>query len=195
MADFHGITGAGEALVRLFQASYSESVLDHELFFKLSARGDFASTPTGAGITVFLYRVSPNGSHRTPPGRQSAMGERRLSSLPLDLHYLLTFWAGEPSLQHSIAGWAMRLLEDTPILPHAHLERASPGVFREDEQLELLADDISHEDLFQLWDVLAPEHGYELSVAYLVRNLRIESSRTLSTGPAVREREIGMVRE
>lgn len=193
MADFRGIAGAGEALVRLFQASYSEDILEHELSFKLCSREDFSATPITAGVSVFLYRVVPNGASRTPPGRRGSLGLQRLTELPLDLHYLLTFWGGEPSLQHAIAGWAMRLLEDTPVLPYGHLESAAPGVFSEGEQLEIIAGEVSNEDMFQLWEVLAPERGYELSVTYLVRNIRIESSHATTDGAVVQEREFGMV--
>jgi hypothetical protein len=88
----------------------------------------------------------------------------------------------------------MRLLEDTPVLPFGHLEGAAAGVFGEGEQLEVVPSELSNEDLFQRWDVLAPERGYELSVTYLVRNVRIESSRSITTGGVVEERDLKMVK-
>jgi hypothetical protein len=69
MADFRGIAAAGEALVRLFQASYNPDILEHDLSFKLCSRDDFSATPINAGISVFLYRIVTNGASRTPPGR------------------------------------------------------------------------------------------------------------------------------
>jgi hypothetical protein len=70
-----------------------------------------------AGVSLFLYRIYPNGTLRSPRGRLGPEGQQYRNQLPLDLHFTLAGWAQDPSPQHLIAGWMMRMIEDTPILP------------------------------------------------------------------------------
>ena len=140
-------------------------------------------------MSVFLYRIMVNDAHRTPPGRRSETGELTQTQLPLDLHVILTAWAPEASLQQAIAGWMMRTLEDNRILPPGLLNRPLPGVFRDDESVELLTGDMVTEDLLHLWELLGTGH-YQLSVPYVARNVRIESQRELTSGALVQERTV-----
>ena len=71
------------------------------------------------GVSLFLYRVYHNGGARSPAGRTLPDGRRQRTRLPVDLHFLATAWARKASLQHEIAGWMMRVLEDNPVLPQA----------------------------------------------------------------------------
>lgn len=187
MADFRAIAGAGESLARLLRTAYRADLLNHELRFELYTRSSFEQ-PMAAGVSLFLYEVVPNGTSRIPPGRTAPDGRRRFRELPLDLHYLLTFWGANASLQHGIAGWVMRQLEDAPLLGSSLLEAAAPGVFRPDESLEITRADLTTEDLLHLWEVIAPDRGYELSAAYRVRDVRIESAASESVGAPVQER-------
>src|SRR5438309_398907 len=137
MADYRAITIACEAVMYLLRTSYQpEDFNNNELEFRVYLAKDFAQ-PMTAGVSLFLYRVMHNGSHRTPSGRLGPQGERYRTQLPVDLHFLLTAWAQEASLQHTIAGWMMRTMEDTPILPVSLLNAVTPDVFRPDETVEI----------------------------------------------------------
>ena len=81
----------------------------------------------------------------------------------------------------------MRTLEDHRVLPSGLLNRITPGVFRDDEALEILPADLITEDLLHLWELLGSGH-YQLSVPYVARNLRIESQRGLVTAAPVQDR-------
>lgn len=190
MADYRGIETVGKALVHLFRTSFRrEDFDDFDLQFEVFVAEDFRQQPMSAGISVFLYRATVNGAHRTPSGRNELNGSRQLTKLPLDLHYLMTVWARDSSLEHRIAGWMMRTLEDTPVLPYGLLDAVGPGVFRPDETFELILAELVNEDLFRIWETLV-QIGYKLSVPYMVRNLRIESRQTESLGERVQERTI-----
>ena len=103
---------------------------------------------------------------------------------------LLTVWGREASLQHTIAGWMMRVLEDQPIFPAGLLNAVTPGAFRPDETVEVLLTELTNEDLLRIWDTLV-QNVYQLSVPYVARVVRIESTRPLGEGGGlVQEREL-----
>ena len=188
MADFRAIEAVGEALVQVLRLSYDADDFDGHGLQVLAYTAQQFAQPMTAGASLFLYRVRVNGAHRTPCGRLGPDGRRALTRLPLDLHYLLTAWAQDASLQHRIVGWAMRALEDTPILPYGFLESVAPEVFEPDEALEVILDDLPTEDLVRVWESLGQHVGYRVSVPYLVRNVRIDSRLSTSSGPSVQER-------
>jgi hypothetical protein len=189
MANYYAITAVTQAVIYLLRSSYENHTFedfDGELEFDVYTAARF-SQPMEAGVSLFLYRIVPNGHHRTPAGRLSPNGERYQTRLPLDLHFLLTAWGGSASVEQTIAGWLMRTLADTPILPVGLLNRVMPGVFQADESVELILDEMKTEDLLHLWETL-PSANYQLSIPYLARSVRIESAQMLSRGEPVQER-------
>lgn len=187
MARLHAIQTGCEAIVRLLQESYRPDLLEPNLVlrFEVYTTDDFKNHMV-AGVSLFLYRVYVNTSQRTPLGKVDG-GVIRRPQLPLDLHLLLTVWAQQASLQHAVLGWAMRTMEDHPILPAALLNGVRAGVFRDDETLEVVPGQLSNEELMRLWDDLGTE--YRLSVPYVARVVRIESTQESSTGAPVRRRD------
>lgn len=189
MADYRAIATVSEAILQLLRSHYRPEDFDQELEFKVFTAKDFAK-PLNAGVSLFLYRIFPNGVARTPPSRPAPDGRTFPTLLPLDLHLLLTVWGKEASLQHTIAGWMMRVLEDQPIYPAALLNAVTPGVFRASETVELSLTELTNEDLLRIWDTLV-QNVYQLSVPYVARVLRIESPRALAEGgPEVQQRRL-----
>ncbi len=114
-------------------------------------------------------------------------GQAYRYQLPVDLHFLLTAWAQDASLQHTIAGWMMRVIEDTPTLPAGLLNRKFPNLFESNETVTITAAELNTEELFRIWEVIV-HHSYQISVPYVVRQVRIDSSRQFTTGRPVQER-------
>lgn len=188
MATFRAIAAASEAVVRLLRSSYRPELFDgNELDFQVFGPHDFRSGTIKSGVSLFVYRVLAEGTHRTPGGRRGPNGRWQRGELPLEVHFLLTAWAEEPSLQNTIAGWMMRTLEDTPTLPATLLNAVWSDVFRPDEGLEVVLGDLSTEDLFRIWEVIA-ENSYQLSAPYVARVIRIESMLDSGRGVPVVER-------
>src|SRR4249919_2515340 len=130
MATYQAVGATCEAVVRLLQQSWQPELFDHtNLLFKVYLTKNFRGGMTGAGVSLFLYRVTVNSVLRTPPARPGPHGSSRKSQLPLDLHFLLTPWADDASLQHVILGWMMRTIEDYPSLPSGLLNSVTDGVF------------------------------------------------------------------
>jgi len=73
------------------------------------------------------------------------------------------------------------------VLPKGLLNDVNDDVFRPDETVEIILNDLSNEDLFRIWDIL--DVPYRLSIPYRVRNVRIEAGETV-TGEGVVERRL-----
>ena len=191
MADYRAIAGASEAILELLRNAYDPADFEgRQVDFKVYTGADFKQ-PMTAGISLFLYRVYYNASLRTPPGRLSENGRRLQTALPLDLHLLFTAWAPTASLQHALLGWAMRTLEDTPVIPAGLLNARFPGVFRATETVELVLAELSTEDLFRIWETVT-ESNYQISVPYLARMVIIESRVETASGAPVQQRTLEM---
>lgn len=189
MADYRAIMAVGKAIVELLRANYNQNRDDfnHELEFEVYLAKDFSTRPIIAGVSLFMYRIFPNSSQRTPSGRIDPEGQRYRTQLPIDLHFLLTAWGKDASLQQKIAGWMMRTLEDMPIFSASLLNFTIPDVFRPDETVEISLAELDTEILVRMWDMLL-EIDYQLSVPYVARNIRIESTKKVAPGEPVQER-------
>lgn len=187
MANYRAIKVVCEGVLKLLKSNFQASDFNNsQLQFEVYLAENFTSAME-AGVSLFLYRIYVNTSHRTPGGRIGPDGQRYRTQLPLDLHFLLTAWAKDASLQHTIAGWMMRTLEDNPILPPGMLNSLDPEVFHPDETVEINLAELKNEDMLSIWrDVI--EKKYQLSIPYMARNVRIESTRPLTTGEPIQGR-------
>jgi hypothetical protein len=186
LADFHAIQVTCDAVMRLLQESYRPDLIEpsSSLQFDVYATEDFKNHMV-QGVSLFLYRVHVNTTQRSPLVKDP-VGNVRRQLLPLDLHFFITVWAPKASLQHAILGWAMRLLEDNPIISSSLLNGVREDTFRSDETVEVVAGQLSNEELMRIWDDLGTE--YQLSVPYVARVVRIESLSELSEGEPVTRR-------
>lgn len=190
MADFRAIHAVTEAIVRQLRAEVRPGDFSTDVEFSVYGSGDFSSTPVSNGVSLFLYRILPNGIRRMPPGEIGPDGRRLPPMIPIEVHFLLTMWAGQPSLQHTLAGWAMRVMEDLSLLDASMLNAAAPGAFGPDETVEIALSELRTEDLLRIYEVLSP-NLYQLSIPYVARIIQIEA-RTPSlerAGPPVQERQ------
>jgi len=171
VATFRAIGSAAEAVARLLEQSWDPAMFNGaELRFEVYRTADFNS-PMETGVSVFVYRVAINGVQRSLPPANAKL--RR--PLPLEVSLLVTPWARDASLAYDILGWAMRSIEDSPILTSGFLNAAVANVYRPEETVELAFGELSNDELFQLWDVLPGT--LQLSAPYVARGVRIESER------------------
>lgn len=184
MATYQAIGSVAEAVARLLEQTWQPALLNGiELQFGVYQGKDF-SAPMDAGVSVFVYQVGVNKVQRTLPPADPT--HRR--PLPLDIHLLLTAWAQDASAEHDILGWAMRVIDDNPILSSGFLNAAIPDVFRPEETVELVPAELTNDEVFQLWQVLP--NSLQLSAPYVARVIRVESSLTIPQGGPVLVREL-----
>ena len=137
-----------------------------------------SSGPAGPlGCPPAAASYNPDRPVGRPAGRGGVAGNvPRLNALndatpPLavDLHYLMTVWAGTAAAEHSILGWAMRQFHLHPLLDASVLPEAGwdPG-----DVIQVIPAELTNEGVMRIWDALDPP--YRLSVAYVVRVIRID---------------------
>ena len=185
MASYRAITAVCQSVSNLLEAH----AFDSSLVFDVYTASNF-DQHMSEGVSLFLYRVIPNSTVRTPAGRL-VDGSRQRVQLPLNLHLMLTAWAEDASLQNLIIGWAMRVLADNPIMPHGILEATMAGVFRPSEIVEIAPADMSTEDLMRIWENI-PNTSYQLSVPYTARIIRLESEQIEELGEPVQLRTLAV---
>jgi hypothetical protein len=188
MADYRAVPAVTEAVIELLQSRFQAApeYFNNELEFQIYLAKDF-SQPMVAGVSLFLYRIYPNGTLRSQRGRPGPEGQQYRNQLPLDLHFILTAWAQDPSLQHLIAGWMMRMIEDTPILPPGLLNQRYPGLFSADEAVVITPAELSMEELLRMWEVIVT-NVYQLSIPYVARYVKVESELLMEIGRPIQER-------
>ncbi|MEM6253925.1 MAG: Pvc16 family protein [Cyanobacteria bacterium P01_D01_bin.156] len=207
MATTDALDAVCDAIAHILRTSMTEQSAELGLGginprFSVYQSGDFSNPdPTRAvssGASVFLYRALPNLSHRTPSGAILPDGRQRHSKLPLDLYILITIWGESPSTQNRLVGWVMRTLEDYPLIPASVLNigNSETPIFEEHETVELLLSEMNGDELLQLWDMLGGDgvFPYQVTIPYLVRNLFLESRRTMPVAEPVQVRTADMRR-
>jgi hypothetical protein len=188
VASYQAVGAACEAVIRLLQQAWRPELFNGaELQFRVYRTTDFSSS-MDFGISLFLYRVVVNGTQRTLPSPPGPGGQPRRTQLPLDLHFLLTPWAKEASLEQEILGWMMRTLEDSPVLAAGLLNTVIPDAFSAGETVEIVAGQMSNEELFRIWDVLPS--SFQVSVPYVARVVRIDAALDRRAGGPVLRREL-----
>ena len=173
MASPNAIAAVGQAILTLIAGRVPRDEFASSRFELYQAR-DFQS-PMEEGISLYLYRVSPAGEIRNYPPRIAPDGRRYRQVLPINLHYLLSSWAREAAKQQRLLGWAMRIIEDTTILPAGLLNQGGPepDTFRNGETVDITMETISIYDMGAIWDVAKP--NTQPSVCYVARMVGVES--------------------
>ncbi len=160
------------------------------------------TTPGNYGVNIYLYQTAPNAAWRNSdlPTRGASGRLRQRPKIALDLHYLLTFYGDEESLQpQRILGSVARTLHARPVLTGDMIQAAidaavsvDPGHFLSDsdladaiERVKFTPVPLSLEELSKLWSVFF-QTPYTLSMAYLGTVVMIEAEETPSLALPVR---------
>ena len=173
MAKHQAIAAAGQAILGLLSDARPRPEFESARF-DLYQLKDF-NGGMDEGLSLFLYRVAVNGARRNLPPTLSPEGKRMRPPLPLDLYYLLTAWAKTAAKQQRLLGWAVRALQDVPVLPASFLNdyAPEPEVFRPNESVEIILDPLNLADMNNLWG--SAKVTPPLSVGYVVRMVAVES--------------------
>ena len=188
MAKAQAISAVGQTVLGLLADNIPKSEFSNARF-ELYQTANFSS-PMEEGISLFLYRVEINAALRNLPSQTGLDGILRRPPLPLDLYYLLTVWAKDVIKQQRILGWAMRTLEDAPVLSAARLNNFGPetDVFRPNETIEIIFNSLSLQDLSNLWGAF--KVSLPMSVAYIARVVGIDSTIPAEEYAPVQTRQI-----
>lgn len=139
--------------------------------------------PNASDLTLFLYKVAPNPDLNNADRRPLTRPDGRLATdrppLVLDAYYMLTAHAGPAarlSDAHRNLSKAMRVLHDHGVVSGSLLRSHGPGLgLAADSVLHITLNPMTMEDMTRIWSVF-PDTPYEISVAYLVTPVEIESA-------------------
>ena len=187
MATYPAIAATSDAVLGLLQSAAVGTEFDGVAFAHYQS-GDFES-PMSDGVSLYLYRVTVSSNRNLPP-QVRPDGRRYRPPIPLDVHYLVTAWAETAVRQQRMLGFAIRTLEDTPILPAGVLNQHSPepNVFRPEETVELVYENLTVQDIGYIWDVAQTKE--QPSATYTARMVEIESPVAFDEGGLVQTREL-----
>jgi hypothetical protein len=186
VASPNAIAATGQAIVGLIAAGISPDEFPAAKF-QLYQASDFQN-PMTEGISLYLYRITPAGEIRNFPPSVSPDGKRHRPLLPINLHYILSAWGREALKQQRLLGQAMRILEDTSVIPAGILNQGAPesDTFRPGETVDLIMESLSVYDMGAIWDVSKP--NVQPSVAYIARMIGLESEVELVEAADVQTR-------
>ena len=181
MANVFAIHSVGNSLVTYLRNSYPRQLAGQDMpecTFELVSSGELAGDQDEATrITLYLYRVTVNEHSRHAPHAAAA-------ALGLDLHFLMSAWAGNARDEQTMLAWAIRQLHMFPILDASSLSpEAGWGA---SEVIQVIPAELSTEDVMRVWDALDP--SYRLSVSYIARLVRLDPDTERPRRPVVATR-------
>jgi hypothetical protein len=183
MANVFAIHSVGNSIATYLRNSYPSKVAGLDMpacDFNVVSSGELAGDLNDdTRITIYLYRITVNEHNRQKQATSGAVA--RQTSLGLDLHFLLSAWAGNARDEQTTLAWAMRQLHMFPILDASSLS-PEPG-WGADEVIQIIPAELSTEDVMRIWDALDP--AYRLSVSYIARLVRLDPDTLPDARPVV----------
>lgn len=189
MADYTAVFAVGDSLVNFLTSSYQSTQVALKLptpcTFKLVSSTEIAVEETNnfdQMVTLFLHRITTNEQFRSTNLLYDSNTKQPV--LFLDLHYLITYWGTEAQAEQKLLAWTMQQLQSYPILDKSIL--TTDAQWETTETVQLIAADLSLEDILRIWDALGPK--YRLSVSYIARVVRIDRDAAPAGLPVVATR-------
>jgi hypothetical protein len=181
MATTDGIAATTDAIRALLDGAAKESPTLSGVTVAIYQANDLQqelTAKTETTLSVFLHRISVSPHRRNVPIRTGPHGEHYRPPIPVDLYYLVIAWASDARTSQRLLGWAVRVLEDTPVLPSALLnDNGWDGTFAADETVELVWAPLNMQEEYDMWQIA--QHNQQPSASYVARTVAIESRRIL----------------
>lgn len=182
MADVQGVrTVFADLAQHLTRAHQISPIKDTSCTFQPVGTSELKKLDSDKTVcALIVYRITHNEYTRNVP---NAMRNQR-TPLSLDLHFLVSVWTAHAQEEHLILAWVMRELHAHPVLDTSILR--GPGGFRDADQIQLVPEELTLDDVTKLWQALVPPMRPSLS--YVVRNVRIDLGAAEEGGPVAATR-------
>ncbi|WP_157217403.1 DUF4255 domain-containing protein [Flavisphingomonas formosensis] len=187
MADAAGISHVTESLRALLRAAIAASGALSTAQVDLRSPREIGAASSQALLSLWLYRVTRLDELNNAPPVRRPDGRIVQRPLPLNLHFLMTPIAGDALTAQRLLGIGMQALHQEPRLNAEFLHTAlidsgdSPiGIHLEPQTLE---------EATRIWHAL--HQPYQLSTAYLLQYVPIETTLSVMDAPPVLEKLTG----
>jgi hypothetical protein len=130
-------------------------------------------------IALWLYMMKREPDTLNLPPQRPTSSQVRRRPLPLTLHYLICALHDDPRDEQMLLGKVAQVFHDHSILEPGDLLDSLAGA----DQLRLVLDAPTLEELSRVWDSL--NEPYQLSLAYTVQVVRIDSDADAALRPPV----------
>jgi hypothetical protein len=181
VADYQAVFAVGDAIAKYLNNAYNATLVGFPCTFKLVSSAEISNQDTtklDKTISLFLHRITTSEHFRYVTRLQDQPFDQPV--LYLDLHYLISYWdanAEGAEAEQKILAWTMQELQSNPIMDTSvlGLSSSAPG-WAATDSVQLIPADMSLSDVLDIWNGLGPK--YRLSVAYIVRVVRVDQSIT-----------------
>jgi len=185
MSDFPVISAVSETLRAILTAGITDSTENQlkNVPIELYSPKEMLEANTSPGVSVWLYRVSRMADMLNEPPRRISATQLARTPLPVLLYYLITPIAAHPLTRHALLGRVLQVMNDHAILRGADLHGILRGTT---EQLRVVLETLSLEDLSLVWDALT--EPYQVSVSYMIQVAQIDSAeQPVQSSPVVQK--------
>ena len=183
MSEFTAIRAVSQTLKELLESYITNSSEPELKGVKVDLRSpkEMREDHNALGISLWLYRVARNQDLLNHPPVRPAPDRLLHHALPIDLYYLVTPLAAQPTDEQALMGRVLQVFNDHATLRGGDLRDSLSG---SPEELRLMLEALSLEELTRVWHSL--QESYQLSASYLVQLVSIDSEREpLQTAPVV----------
>ncbi|MEA2236337.1 MAG: hypothetical protein QOC81_1061 [Thermoanaerobaculia bacterium] len=182
MSDFTAVRAVSQTLKELLEREITNSdnteVFGVPIF--LNSPRFLREEKNTSGISLWLYMMRREPDTLNRPQERPASSQIKRRPLPLTLHYLICALHKEPLDEQKLLGKVAQVFHDHAIIEPGDLRETLAG---EDLQLRLVLDAPTLEELSRVWDAL--NEPYQLSLAYTVQVVSIDSDRDAAVRPPV----------
>jgi len=186
MSDYTAIADVGETLKKLLwdnikDDSTAKSIIESEDQITLSSPEEIESDKR---LSLFLYQVTENDYLKNQEMQSVNSTKLKYPPLSVNLFYMVMPHTQNREKDHIIVGKVMQIFYDNAILRGSILQGSLAG-----DELKLILNPLSMDELNKIWNVMSKSKPYKLSVCYEVTPVRIESMRKREVKRVI-EREV-----
>ena len=186
MSDYTAIADVGKTLKKLLwdnikDDNTAKSIIESEDQITLSSPEEIESDKR---LSLFLYQVTENDYLKNQEMQSVNSTKLKYPPLSVNLFYMVMPHTQNREKDHIIVGKVMQIFYDNAILRGSILQGSLAG-----DELKLILNPLSMDELNKIWNVMSKSKPYKLSVCYEVTPVRIESMREREVKRVI-EREV-----
>ena len=174
MSDYTAIADVGKTLKKLLwdnikDDNTAKSIIESEDQITLSSPEEIESDKR---LSLFLYQVTENDYLKNQEMQSVNSTKLKYPPLSVNLFYMVMPHTQNREKDHIIVGKVMQIFYDNAILRGSILQGSLAG-----DELKLILNTLSIDELNKIWNVMSKSKPYKLSVCYEVTPVKIESMR------------------